>query len=175
MTVDDFHRLTQAQILKPDDRIELIEGDLVDMAPIGGPHAHAVARNLEVFSQVKERVLLWCQGPLRLSEHSELYPDLALVRKPKPGTDASIPGPSDVLLVIEVSDTTLRHDRETKLPLYATHGVVEAWIQNLAERQLEVYRRPEGQMYRERSILSTTDSIALLLLPELQISVADIF
>jgi Uma2 family endonuclease len=139
--------MAEAGILHEDDRVELIEGEIADMTPIGARHANVV-RNLNriLGQQVSDEFLVDVQNPVRLDEHNEPQPDLAVIRA-RAYRD-SLPGPEDVLLLVEVSDTTLSYDRNVKLPLYARSGIPEVWIVDLAGEAVERYTTPSGNDYR---------------------------
>lgn len=148
--VDQYYRLAEVGVLKPDDRVELIEGEIIRMSPIGSPHAACVAKFIELFTkQLKLDGTLWVQNPVRLSEFSEPVPDVALLRRRDDFYAAHHPTPEDVILVVEVSDTTLLADRNVKMPLYARAGITEAWLVNLPRKLVEVYFDSTSGSYRE--------------------------
>lgn len=162
-TVHDYHRMGEASILHEDDRVELIEGEIVEMAAIGTRHFSCVNRlyRLLVMS-VGDEAVISVQHPVRLNEHTELQPDLAVIR-PRDYRE-SLPEPDDVLLLIEVSDTTLAYDRGVKLPLYARAGIGEVWIVDLPGETIERYTDPSGDGYRRVEQArrgQTLESIAL--------------
>src|SRR5207253_307637 len=135
-------------ILAPDERVELIDGELIEMAPIGPRHMHVVNRlNRALVAAVGADAIVSVQNPVALSERSEAQPDLALLR-PQSDSETRLPTQDDVLLLIEVADTTLQYDRTTKLGLYARFGVREVWIVNLIDRILEIHREPYNGAYR---------------------------
>jgi Uma2 family endonuclease len=149
ITVDMFHRMAEAGIFAPGERVELIEGGLVDMAPIGAEHAAVVAWLTDILAaSAGGRASLRVQSPIRLGSDSEPQPDLVLVRPREDYYHQAHPSPEDILLLIEVADTTARYDREVKVPLYAHHGIPEVWLLDLPEKRLEVYHGPEGGEYR---------------------------
>ncbi|RME47171.1 MAG: Uma2 family endonuclease [Chloroflexi bacterium] len=147
-TVDEYHQMAEAGIFTEDDRVELIEGEIVEMAPIGSRHAACVDRLNRLFSnRIGERAIARVQSPVRLSEFSEPEPDLALLR-PRPDFYAQAhPQPEDVLLVVEVAETSVTSDRDVKVPLYARAGIPEVWLVDLAEETVEVYREPLPRGY----------------------------
>jgi Uma2 family endonuclease len=150
LTVDEYHRLPGAGVLAQDARVELIEGEVVDMAPMRSRHASVVARLMAALaSQAATRALVWCQLPLHLGPQSEPEPDLMLLAPREDFYALAHPGPADVLLLVEVSDTTARFDREVKLPLYARHGIPEVWIVDLDNGLLRTCRNPQGELYTE--------------------------
>lgn len=174
-SVADFHRLGETGVLAPDSRVELIEGDLIDMAPIGHRHAGIVNRLTRLFAPaVGERAIVSIQNPLRLDERSEVYPDLMILQfRPDCYGDGS-PGAHEVLLLIEVGDSTLREDRKLKLPLYARHGIVEVWLIDAVQQGVEVCRAPIAQEYTVRS-LQRTGSLQALALPDIRVDVTALF
>jgi Uma2 family endonuclease len=146
VTVREYHRMAEAGVLSAQDRVELIEGEIIDMTPIGPRHADVVDRIVAALSRQRTTGLrIRVQNPLTLGDASEPQPDIAVVAD-RNYADAH-PVASDVQLVIEVSDTTLAFDRDVKLPLYARAGVPEVWIVNLPAGQLEVFREPVGDRY----------------------------
>lgn len=150
LTVADYYRMAEAGVLAPTARVELIEGEVIDMPPIGTRHHSAVMRLTALLSAAAgDRAIVSVQGPLRLGELSEPEPDLMLLA-PRPDFYATAhPSAGDVLLLIEVADTSARYDREIKLPLYARHGVAEVWIVDLEARLVRFFRKPEGDAYTD--------------------------
>ena len=147
-TVDEFHRMAEAGILGEDDRVELIEGELIEMAPIGSRHAACVNRLVKLLSAT-EPLLLSVQNPVSLGPRTEVQPDVALLRPRDDYYASAHPGPRDVLLVIEVADTSADTDRTVKVPLYAKAGVPEVWLVDLVAGRIEVFRRPSSGAYAE--------------------------
>jgi Uma2 family endonuclease len=146
-TVTDYYHMAEAGILTEDDRVELIDGEIIDMSPIGGRHVPCVARlNRFLVRTISDDATVNIQSPVRLGEYDEPEPDVSVVRSRNYGDD--LPTPSDVLLLIEVSDTTLRYDRATKLPLYASAGIPEYWIVDLQGQSIERHTNPVGSTYR---------------------------
>jgi len=176
LSVEDYHRLGEAGILTEDSRVELIEGELIEMAPIGGPHMTVVNRlNKLLVLAVGDRGVVSVQNPVRLSPYSEPQPDFTVLRVRADDAAAAVPGPEDVLLLIEVADTTLAYDRDTKLGLYAKSGILESWIVNLSSQCIEVYREPTGDGYSKRIDVQRQDSVAPLALPTIRIAAAEVF
>jgi Uma2 family endonuclease len=146
-TVDEYHRMGEVGLLNADARVELIEGEIVEMAPIGDAHA-AISNQLNrlLVLAIGERGIVAVGNPVRLSLHSEPQPDFSVLR-PRPGYATRGPRPEDIMLAVEVSDTTLRRDRQVKLALYAGAGIPEFWIVNVEVREVEIYRTPSGDRY----------------------------
>lgn len=173
-TAEDYHRMGEAGIFRPGDRVELIDGEIVQMSPIGDPHAGRVIELTSIFSlRLATRVWVSVQNPVRLSPHSEPEPDLVIMRRPDTGS-VRAPHPEDVLLLIEVCDTTLAYDRDRKVPLYAAAGVPETWLLDIPSDRLRVYREPDGREYRRIEVLARGSTIALLAFPEIEFSVDEI-
>jgi Uma2 family endonuclease len=148
LTVDDYYRMAEVGILDPEARVELIEGEIIDMAPPGSPHAATVTYLTQVFVRTLEgKATVIAQNPVRLSKYSEPQPDLALVRWRDDFYRERHPQPDDVLLIVEIAASSLRFDRETKLPLYARHGIPEMWLVDLGGRRLSRYRAPQNGSY----------------------------
>ncbi len=176
LSADEFERMGQTGILGPDARVELIEGEMIKMAPIGSRHASAVSfLSAHFFRAVGDAALVWIQSPLRLSDDSEPQPDLMLLRPSPDRYRSTLPRPEDVLLLIEVADTTLVFDRETKLPLYASQGIQEVWILDVDGKQLEIYREPGAGGYRRKLQRRETESIAPAALPTAALQVGAVF
>lgn len=172
-TVDDFHRMAEAGILGEDSRVELIRGRIVDMAAIGSAHMVAVNRLTRLLvAAVGDRGVVSVQNPVRLDDASEPQPDVAVLR---PGADdigAPIPRASDVLLLIEVADSSLHEDRGEKATLYAASGVPEYWIVNLIDHVFEVYRRPGEGGYQEVGPVAPGGELEIAMLPGVRLAVS---
>jgi Uma2 family endonuclease len=176
LSAEQFERMGQTGILGPEARVELIEGEIIEMAPIGSRHAAAVDfLSMHFARAVGDTAVVRTQNPLRLSDDSEPQPDLMLLRPTVDRYRSAHPGPGDVLLLIEVADTTLAFDRETKLPLYAKHAVVEVCILDLDAKRLEVYREPAVGGYRRKLERQETESIAPVTLPAAVLKVGAVF
>ena len=159
-TVEDYYKMAEAGILSPEDRVELIHGQIVRMSPIKSPHGGCVKRLNALLNQLfGETAIVSIQDPLKLGKFSEPEPDLMLL-KPAPDFYATQhPVPQDVYLLIEVADTSLAYDRKVKLPLYAESGIPCVWIVNLPERCVEVYSVPEGKAYKTKQVFMPADAV----------------
>lgn len=152
LTVEEYHRMGETGVLAPDARVELIEGEVIDMAPIGSRHASVVNRLAKIlFAAVGDRAIVQVQGPIRLGDRSEPEPDFALLKPRADYYRDALPTAADVLLVIEVAESTQRYDRTVKAPLYARHGVPELWVVDLENGQVHFHRHPEGDAYADIS------------------------
>jgi Uma2 family endonuclease len=172
-TVHDYHRMGEAGILHEDDRVELIEGEIVEMAAIGTRHFSCVNRlNRMLVMSVGDAAVVSVQNPVRLNEHTEPQPDVTVIR-PRDYTE-SLPVPEDVLLLVEVSDTTLVYDRNVKLPLYARTGIGEVWIVNLPARTIEQHTDPSDEGYRRLDHKRGGQNLQPTALPGLTLTVDEI-
>jgi Uma2 family endonuclease len=161
-TVDDYHRLAEVGILGEDDRVELLDGQVVEMTPIGPEHAGCVDGLVRLLSRlVGESAIVRVQSPVILGPHWEPQPDVALLRPRADGYRRAHPGPGDILLLIEVADASLGTDRELKLPRYAAAGIPEAWLVALERDVVEVHREPGPAGYREVQTLRRGDVLAV--------------
>jgi Uma2 family endonuclease len=174
-TVEEYYRMAEVGILEPGERVELIEGEIVRMAAIGSPHSGTVIRlNRLLTAGAGDRALVSVQNPVRLGRFSEPQPDVALLRPRDDDYTTAHPGPGEVLLVVEVADTTLDYDREVKAPLYAAAGIPEYWLVNLVDDAVEVYRQPEEGGYRESDRLKDGEVLRLSRLPGLELPVDEV-
>lgn len=165
-TVHDYHRMGEAGILHEDDRVELIDGEIVEMAAIGTRHFACVNQLTRLLIRgAGDDAIVSVQNPVRLDEHNEPQPDLTVLRVRD--YRESLPWPEDVLLLIEVSDITLRYDRGVKLPLYARAGIREVWIVDLPGEEIERHTDPSGDVYRHTGRVRRRETLAPLMLPEL--------
>ncbi len=177
LNVDDYHRMAEAGILSEDDRVELIDGDLIDMAPIGQGHAGVVnGLNHALSMAFGGQAIVSVQNPLRLDRLNEPQPDVVVLRPRddfyQHGTPA---GPADVLLLVEVADSTLRYDRAVKLPLYASAGITEVWIVDLRRRVVDVHLTPAGDGYATIETHGPEDTVTLALAPEIAVPLRRVF
>ena len=148
--VDQYYRLAEVGVLKPDDRVELIDGEIIRMPPIGSPHAARVTRISYILRDVFEkRAIISVQNPVRLDDFSEPVPDIALLKPREDFYAAHHPTPQDVLLIVEVSDSTTLTDRNVKVPLYGRAGIPEVWLVNLPKQVIEVYSEPAEGKYQK--------------------------
>ena len=167
--------MAETGVLRPDARVELLNGRIIDMSPIGPFHGGVTKYLLEIFTAASRgRWRTSVQDPLHLDEHSEPQPDLMLL---KPAADYyrnRHPLPEDVFLLVEVSDTTLELDREEKLPAYGRAGITEAWIVNLNHGTVEVYRDPHFTGYGSKAILRPGDQASPLAFPDAVVDLAEL-
>jgi len=173
-TVEEYHKLAEVGILEEDDRVELLDGEIIIMSPIGYRHAKAVRRlNKSFIRQSKDRYEVDVQDPVVIGEYSEPEPDLLLLDPAVDGYEG-LPEARHTYLVVEVADSTLRYDRGRKLRAYARAGIAELWIVNLRENLVEVYREPAAEAYLSQRVASGNEIVAPAAFPDVRITVARI-
>lgn len=176
ITVDEYYRMVEVGLLAPDARVELIEGDIIDMAPIGNDHSSVVDRLVYLFVHaVGDQAIVRNQGPVLLDNLSVPEPDLALLKWDRNFYSDGPPTSSDTLMVVEVSDTTLRHDLDVKVPLYARHGIPEVWVVDVQGRALHSHRSPQGSRYLDEQVHDRPGIVHPGRLPEVAIDLTGIF
>ncbi|MFO7285988.1 MAG: Uma2 family endonuclease [Gammaproteobacteria bacterium] len=175
ITVDDYHRMAEVGLLAPDARVELIDGEIFEMAPIGKEHNSVVDQLTRLFVRAVGDAIVRVQGSIRLGTTSEPQPDLVLLRPSADFYRSRFATAADALLVVEVSDTTLRYDRDVKVPLYARHGVLEVWIVDLSNERLLVFEEPEGGDYRRRDVVERPSRMSIAALPRVDVDLSALF
>lgn len=174
-TIDDYYRMAEVGILTEDDRVELIDGEIVDMNPIGASHSGHINRVVRVFRQLGvDRALLSVQNPVRLGPRAEPVPDVALLRPHADAYTSSHPTPADVFLLVEVADSSLAYDRQVKAPLYSRHGIQELWIVDLIHGYVEIYRDPSPEGFRSLHTAQPGDTIHPMAFPDLMVAIVDV-
>ena len=174
-TVDDYYKMVDAGILTEDDRVELIEGEIIQMSSMGSPHAAVITHVNDVFVPLFQgKALLRPQLPLRLNEFNEPEPDIVLLEPRRDFYSSGHPGPADVFLVIEIADSSLRYDRGVKLPIYAATRVPEVWIADLQGAELLVFRDPSRRRYTTHLKFRRGESVSCLAFPDIRIAVDDL-
>ena len=173
-TVSEFERMAETGILSEDDRVELIEGEIIEMSPIGTRHAACVDRFTESIVGLRLNIIVRVQSSIQLDDYSQPQPDLALLRRRDDFYSGSRPRAADVLLVIEVADTTLEYDRFVKLPAYARAGIPEVWLANLPADRIEMYAVPVDGAYTVIQHATRGEVIQSSSIDELRLSVNDI-
>ena len=161
-TVDDYYRMAEDGILAPDARVELIDGEVLEMPPIGPSHASVVTElQNRLVEAVGRQGIVRVQNPVHLGPHDEPQPDIALVTPPASKYRTRHPGPGDILLLVEVADTSLRVDRDLKVGVYATSDIPEVWLIDLAHGEISRHRRPTASRYQESETLSDLAAVAV--------------
>ena len=171
-SVIEYRRMGETGILKNDQRVELIEGEIVDMSPIGSAHASTVTKLNQILGRaIGENAIIAIQNPITLNDFSEPQPDLALLHPKSDFYAAAHPRAHDVLLVIEVADSSLRYDREVKIPLYARHGIAEVWLIELEAKKFTIYRQPSGDSYAQ---ITSPSDLQYSSIPGMQSALVDL-
>jgi Uma2 family endonuclease len=174
-TVDEFHQMAEASIFRESDRVELLSGEIVEMTPIGTRHAACVSwLNRWLGRHLGEAFIVRVQDPVRLDHRSEPQPDLVVVKARADFYRNAHPGPSDVLLVIEVADTSAEIDRVEKVPLYGRSGIPEVWVVDLSTGQIEVYCAPTSSGYAEHETVRHGGSLRPGAIPHIELSADDV-
>jgi Uma2 family endonuclease len=176
ITVDEYYRMGELGLIAPDARVELIDGEIIDMAPIGNPHMATVDRLVTLLIHaVGDRAIVRCQGAVQLGDYSAPEPDFVLLapRNDYYSTRRAIS--SDTLLTIEVSDTTLKYDSGRKMALYARHDVPELWVIDVPKARVLLFRRPSGDKYLETSILEAPGTMSIERLPGVVVDLSSIY
>ncbi len=174
ISVQDYHRMAEAEIFRPDERVELIAGQVIPMAAKGTAHSAAITRvNRLLESRLGDRVLLRLQDPIELDNYSEPEPDIALVKPDPLDYENHHPIVSEVFLVIEVADSSLRFDCEVKAIAYAKSGISDYWVLDVTARKLHVFRLPNSAGYQSETILLEEVTISPLAFPDCEIRIAE--
>jgi Uma2 family endonuclease len=176
LTIDDYHRMIETGIIHEGEHIELISGQIFNMAAKGTRHTVANTELMgELLLLLGRRAKIRCQDPITLPNNSEPEPDIVIARLRSDNYVNSHPAPADIILVIEVADSTIKFDRDTKAPLYAAAGISEYWIVNLIDNRLEIYSQPEGSLYTNTQIILPPRLINLPHFPEITLDLTTIF
>ncbi len=176
LTSQQYHLMAEAGILAQSDRVELIYGEIIDMSPIGRKHSACVARLTDVLvTEFHGKAIIWVQNSIHLDDASEPQPDLVLLKSRPDFYEEELPKPSDILLIIEVADSTISYDRDIKMPLYAAAGIGEFWLVDVNNRTLTSYILPAPSGYRNSHCYRINESIPIQAFPDQAIAWSDIF
>jgi Uma2 family endonuclease len=174
-TVKQYHQMAEAGILTEDDRVELIRGEIVEMTPIGRRHAACVDRLNEMFIlRLAQATIVRVQNPVELDDNSEPQPDLVLLRRRADFYEAGHPQAEDILLLVEVADTTVEADRDVKILLYANSGIAEVWLVDINAQCLEVYRQPSEKGYQIIQKYYRGQTVTIQAFPEVSFTVDEV-
>jgi len=174
-TVEQYHRMGETGIIAADERVELIDGEIIRMSPIGTRHAACVSRAMAFFHEAfGRRVVLSPQNPVQLSNWTEPQPDVVVLKPRGDFYSGKRPLPEDVSFVLEVADSTLRYDCDIKVPRFAASGIPEVWIEDLQRDLLLIYRDPSGEHYKTRSTRGGGESISPLAFPDVTFQVDEL-
>ncbi|CAN1209000.1 Putative restriction endonuclease domain-containing protein [Tumidithrix helvetica PCC 7403] len=175
-TTQQYHLMHEAGVFSEGDRLELIHGEITTMSPIGRKHATCVARLTKRFElKLGDRTIIWAQNPIRLDDKSEPQPDLAILKFRDDFYEAELPTPSDVLLIIEVADSTISYDREVKAPLYASAGIPELWLFDVNQKAIEAYSQPSPAGYKQMYRYDEGDTLSVLAFPDVTFTWKELF
>ena len=173
-TVAEYYALTEVGILAPDERLELLDGQIITMAAMGSRHAAGISYFTELlFEAIGRRATLRVQCPLRLSRWYEPEPDIALLHRRADAYATGHPTPADVLLLVEVADSSVRNDRRRKLPVYALFGIPEVWLADLPAGQVAIHDQPTPAGYARTRVVGRDGSLTPAAFPDIAIAVAD--
>ncbi len=174
-TTTEYHKLLENGFFTEDDRVELIDGEIITMSPIGPKHAGCVNKLNKMLNQIAGQVaIVAAQNPIWLNEYSEPQPDISLLKYRNDFYMTNHPTPQDILIAIEVADSTLEGDRQIKIPKYAQAGISEAWLIDLVNDRIEIYALPNEGVYQEIRIVLRHQEIVSPTLPELKLKASDI-
>lgn len=174
-TVEDYHRMAEVGLLRADERTELLDGEVVFKMPIGSRHAGCVKWLIRYLATaIRDRAIIGAQDPVRLDRFSEPEPDISLLRPRGDMYRDDHPGPQDVLLIIEVADSSLYVDRQVKAPLYAAAGIPELWLVDLTAEGVEVCREPGPDGYRSIHHCARGDVVTALAFPDVELPVSEL-
>ena len=176
ISVNDYYRMAEAGIFTEDQHIELINGEIFDMPPIGSFRTGLVTRLSRILiNKLGEQAIVTVQNPIYLNEFSEPQPDIAILKARSDDYMQSLPTAEDVLLLIEVADSSLHYDRTIKLPEYASHKIPEVWLFNLKEQLLDIYQQPESDYYRLHLRPKAGENIQPLLVDSVSVDWSELF
>lgn len=173
ITVENYHRMAEAGLFAPDARVELVNGEIIDMPPIGSRHAGTTAQLADLLSAaVGERGMVRVQSPIRLSDDTEVQPDVAVVRVRDDYYRTRHPRAADVLLLVEVSDSTLRFDRDVKVSLYARAGIPEVWVVDLQSEAIHFHLAPTEERYATLASVESPGQISIRSIPGISVDLS---
>lgn len=174
-TVTEYHQMIETGVIKEDDRVELLNGEILQMSPIGPRHAAQVDRLNDVLPEkVRKLAIVRIQSPVSISDYSEPQPDLSLLKRRADYYANSHPTPADVLVLIEVADSTIATDRRNKLPTYAFAGIPEVWLVDLVKDIIEIHSNPHKGIYQEVRLIQRGQKIVSSTLPQLKLKADDV-
>lgn len=174
-SVEEYHKMIETGIINEDDRVELLDGRIIEMSPKSAAHAAVNEDVADIFkNRLKKKAVVRSQNPIILDDRSEPEPDIVIATPPKHKYYSQHPTPSDILLVMEISDATLSRDRQTKGAAYAECGIIQYLLLNLKKREIEDYREPSKDGYRSKQTYTAKQSFSLVAFPNVLIKVRDL-
>lgn len=175
-TIRDYARMRSAGILAEDDRVELLDGEVRQMSPIGPFHAALVNRLTAILTRLLgDTAIVSIQNPIQLNDYSEPQPDVVIMHPRDDYYAHAHPRPDDILVVIEIADSSIDYDRDEKMPRYAEAGISEAWLIDVANQQIEHYTQPRNGIYRQKVLLTTEDQIQSVQYPQIAFAIGTLF
>jgi len=175
-TRDIYHKMAELAIFQESDRLELIKGEIIEMSPVGTRHAACVNRlNQLLGKKLPSETIISVQNPIVLTNNSEPQPDLVILKYRQDFYANQHPHPEDILLLIEVSDSSIDYDKNVKIPLYAENQISEVWLVNLNDNSVEIYQKPYRNYYQSIQKLSAINIISLNNFPEVEIKISELF
>ena len=175
-TVGQYHQMIESGILTDRDHVELIQGEIIEMSPVGRRHAACVDRLNELFVlKFFQKALIRVQSPILLSDNSEPQPDVSILQRREDFYSAGHPTPADIFALVEVSDSTIEFDRDVKVPMYAQEHIPEVWLVNLNDALVERYRQPTDNIYQQLQIFNLGEALSFQAFPDISIPVNQIF
>jgi Uma2 family endonuclease len=174
-TVKQYHKMNAAGIFTEDDRVELVKGEIIKMSPIGTRHTACVKRLVDFITRLlQQAIIISVQDPILLNDLSEPQPDIALLKRRADFYETGHPQPQDILLLIEVADSSIDYDRDVKIPLYAESGILEVWLVDINQQVITVYRQPTPTGYKDIKTLTRNEKLSIQVFPEFTLNVNDI-
>ena len=175
INIEEYHKMAEAGILNSHDKVELINGEIIHMSPIGSKHQSVVDKLTYLFNRgLQDKAIIRVQGPIQIKDWSEPEPDITLLKTKSDFYSKQHPKSKDIYLVVEVADSSLEFDKEVKLPIYAKAKIKEYWIVNLIDNQIEIYHTPQDDIYKQITIAKIGDKISCKAFSKKLISVKDI-
>jgi len=175
-TIAEYHQMITLGVLKEDENLELIKGEIIAMSPVGFKHSSCVNKlNYLLNLNLANQAIISVQNPIKLKDNSEPQPDLVLLKFSQDFYNLRLPQPEDILLVIEVADTSIEYDRNVKIPLYAENKISEVWLIDLNQKLVEVYQNPENNYYKIRQKLGNKDILNLIIDSKITVNIKDLF
>ncbi len=163
ITVDKYYKMAEVGILKPSDRVELIHGDIYEMSPIGSKHASVVNRLSKILNELfAGEAIISIKAPVRIDDQNEPEPDISILKYKSDFYASAHPGPADTLVIIEVSDSSIKHDQSVKMPLYAASNIPVYLIIDIETDRIIEYKNPKSEKYSKKSLYEVKDSIQIL-------------
>lgn len=167
-SVAEYHKLAETGILREEDRVELINGEIIEISPIGPKHAGNMGRLAQFLTLLfRENAIIRVQSPVQLGTYSEPEPDLAILKPREDFYTTSHPRPNEIMLLVEFADTSLSYDQKIKLPLYASHNIPETWLIDLLENRIMVFEHPKGEQYLNINTFQKGEAVQSTVLPEI--------